>query len=106
LNRAHEEYKLYVEKYSQVRDNFENKLQKAASIFQEHDQAFLKQFKTFLCTFARSLDDAQGAVSQVTGDYRQSLEQVDIQAIMMKFINERGTGTERPRKYQPTRLCI
>jgi phosphoheptose isomerase len=96
LTKAHEEYKLYVEKYGQVRDNFEAKMQKAAEQFQEHDNAFLKQFKIFFCTFARSLDDSQSAVSQVTGDYRQSLGQIDIQAIMTKFIEDRGTGTERP----------
>jgi menaquinone-dependent protoporphyrinogen IX oxidase len=88
---------MYVEKYGTVRDNFENKLHKAASVFQEHDNAFLKQFKSFMCTFARSLDDSQSAVSQVTADYRQSLDQIDVQAIMAKFIEERGTGNQRPR---------
>jgi hypothetical protein len=89
---------MYVEKYGQVRDSFETKMYKACGQFQEHDTAFLNQYKIFLSTFARSLDDSQGAISQVTGDYRQSLERVDIQAIMLKFIEERGTGTERPRK--------
>lgn len=35
----------------------------------------------------------------IVGDYRQSLQQIDVQAIMMKFIEERGTGSERPRNF-------
>lgn len=60
---------MYVEKYGQVRNNFEQKLHKAAGLFQEQDTAFLKQFKTFLCTFSRNLDDGQSAISQVTGNF-------------------------------------
>lgn len=96
---------MYVEKYGQVRENFEVKLEKAAKVFQEHDAAFLSRFKTFLCTFARSLDDSQSAISQVTGDYRQSLERTDVQAIMLKFVEEKGTGTDRPRKLSNV-FCI
>lgn len=99
LVKAHDEYKAYNERYGQVRDTFETKMYKACGLFQEHDTAFLNQYKTFLSTFARSLDDSQSAVSQVTGDYRQSLERIDVQAIMVKFIEERGTGMERPRKF-------
>ncbi|KAI6184307.1 FCH domain only protein 2 [Aphelenchoides bicaudatus] len=96
LTKSHEEYKMYVNKYGQVRDNFVEKMQKSAVVFQENDTNFLNQYKTFLCSFARSLDDSQSAVSQVTGDYSQSLKSIDVQAIMLKFVEERGTGTDRP----------
>jgi hypothetical protein len=38
---------MYVEKYGQVRDSFETKMYKAAGLFQEHDTAFLNQYKVF-----------------------------------------------------------
>ncbi|KAI6172033.1 FCH domain only protein 2 [Aphelenchoides besseyi] len=97
LLKAHEEYRTYVEKYASVRDNFEEKMVKAATAFQTHDAAFLQQFKVFLCTLARHLNESQNAIFQVTGDYQQSLERIDIDQIMLRFTEERGTGTDRPQ---------
>ncbi|KAI6242960.1 FCH domain only protein 2 [Aphelenchoides fujianensis] len=97
LVRAHEEYRTYVEKYAGVRDDFEQKMLKSAAAFQTHDSAFLQQFKQHFAHFARHLNDSQNAISQVSGDYSQSLERVDVQQIMLRFIEERGTGTERPQ---------
>uniref|UniRef100_A0A914YGR4 F-BAR domain-containing protein n=1 Tax=Panagrolaimus superbus TaxID=310955 RepID=A0A914YGR4_9BILA len=94
--KAHEEYKSYVEKYAQVRDNFEEKMLKSSKSFQAHDTAHLQQMKTFFTQFGRSLDDAQGSIAQVTGDYRNSLQQIDIENIMVRFVEEKGTGTDKP----------
>uniref|UniRef100_A0AC34FRL5 F-BAR domain-containing protein n=1 Tax=Panagrolaimus sp. ES5 TaxID=591445 RepID=A0AC34FRL5_9BILA len=94
--KAHEEYKSYVEKYAHVRDNFEEKMLKSTKSFQAHDTAHLQQMKTFFSQFGRSLDDAQGSIAQVTGDYRNSLQQIDIENIMVRFVEEKGTGTDKP----------
>lgn len=67
LVKAYEEYKMYVEKYQQVRNNFEEKMLKACRAFQAHDTAFLQQLKAFFNSYARSLDEAHSAVSQVSG---------------------------------------
>lgn len=96
VGKAYEEYKSYVDKYSVVRDNFEQKMLKASKAFQAHDTAHLQQMKNFFTHLARSMDDAHSAVSQVTTDYRQSIERMDIDDIMVKFVEERGTGRERP----------
>ncbi|KAH7727193.1 protein F56D12.6 [Aphelenchoides avenae] len=85
LNKAHEELKTYVEKYETVRNNFEEKMMKATKSFQAHDQAHLQQMKNFF----------------VTADYRRSMESVDIEDIMVRFVEEKATGTEKP---QPLKL--
>ena len=96
--KAHEEYKSYVEKYATVRDNFEEKLIKAARAFQAHDTAHLQQMKNFFILLAKSMDDAHGAISQVTTDYKNSLQQIDLENIMLRFVEEKGTGNEKPGK--------
>ncbi|CAD5211590.1 unnamed protein product [Bursaphelenchus okinawaensis] len=97
LTKAFDEYKGYVDKYQSVRDNFEEKMLKSTRAFQSFDQAYLNQIKAFLITFARRIDDSQSAISQVTTDYRQSIERIDIENIMLRFVEEKGTGTERPQ---------
>lgn len=97
--KALEEYKNYVEKYGSVRDNFEEKMIKASRAFQAHDAAHLQQMKVFFSQLGRSMDDAHSAISQVTGDYRNSLQQTDIENIMVKFVEEKGTGNDKPGKY-------
>uniref|UniRef100_A0A914DI32 MHD domain-containing protein n=1 Tax=Acrobeloides nanus TaxID=290746 RepID=A0A914DI32_9BILA len=94
--KAFEEYKSYVEKYAVIRENFEQKMLKSTKAFQAHDTAHLQQMKNFFIHLARSMDDAHSAVSQVTTDYRQSIERMDIDDIMMKFVEEKGTGRDRP----------
>uniref|UniRef100_A0A915EGG6 F-BAR domain only protein 2 n=1 Tax=Ditylenchus dipsaci TaxID=166011 RepID=A0A915EGG6_9BILA len=97
LIKAHEEYKTYVEKYNQVRDTFEDKMLKATSAFQAHDHAHLLQIQKFFGHLARSLDDSHSAISQVTTDFRQNLERFNVENVMFRFVEERGTGRERPQ---------
>lgn len=65
LNKSHDEYKGYVDKYGRVRADFEEKMIKATRLFQAHDQAFLVQMKAFMAVFARALDESASATSQV-----------------------------------------
>lgn len=46
LNKAHEEYRQYMDKYGQVRDTFEERIVHAARAFQEHDRLHLLQMKS------------------------------------------------------------
>lgn len=65
LNKSHDEYKGYINKYGRVRADFEEKMIKATRLFQARDQAFLTQMKAFMGVFARALDESASAASQV-----------------------------------------
>jgi hypothetical protein len=43
------------------------------------------------------LEDGHNAYNQVTADFRQNMDIIDIEEIMLRFIEEKGTGTELPR---------
>ncbi|VDD91389.1 unnamed protein product [Enterobius vermicularis] len=103
--KSREEYRNYVEKYGRVRTEFEEKMVKAARAFQAHDHAFLQQMKNFFVSFAISLEDASIASSkdwleelkvEVYSKYREAMDNMDIDSIMKKFIESKGTGRDRP----------
>uniref|UniRef100_A0A915AFU2 FCH domain only protein 2 n=1 Tax=Parascaris univalens TaxID=6257 RepID=A0A915AFU2_PARUN len=96
VTKSRDEYRAYVDKYGRVRDEFEEKMVKAAHAFQAHDQAFLQQMKAFLGSFARVADDTAAASSQVYSQYRESIDRIDIGDIMMTFVETKGTGKDRP----------
>ncbi|VDO24725.1 unnamed protein product [Onchocerca flexuosa] len=96
LNKSHDEYKGYVDKYERVRADFEEKMIKATRLFQAHDQAFLLQMKAFMAIFARALDESASATSQVCAVYRESVDKLDIDEMLIKFIEVKGTGSDRP----------
>ncbi|VDK61231.1 unnamed protein product [Onchocerca ochengi] len=96
LNKSHDEYKGYVDKYERVRADFEEKMIKATRLFQAHDEAFLLQMKAFMAIFARALDESASATSQVCALYRESVDKLDIDGMLIKFIEVKGTGSDRP----------
>ncbi|VBB25652.1 unnamed protein product [Acanthocheilonema viteae] len=96
LNKSYDEYKGYVDKYGRVRADFEEKMIKATRLFQAHDQAFLLQMKAFMAVFARALDESASATSQVCALYRDSVDNLDIDGMLIKFVETKGTGKDRP----------
>uniref|UniRef100_A0A158R608 FCH domain only protein 2 n=1 Tax=Syphacia muris TaxID=451379 RepID=A0A158R608_9BILA len=94
--KSRDEYKSYVEKYERVRAEFEEKMVKATRAFQAHDHAFLQQMKNFFISFALSLEDATTASLKVYAKYRGAVDEIDINNIMLKFIEMKGTGKDRP----------
>uniref|UniRef100_A0A914HXW2 F-BAR domain-containing protein n=1 Tax=Globodera rostochiensis TaxID=31243 RepID=A0A914HXW2_GLORO len=103
LNKAHEEYRLYMEKYSQIRDTFEERISNAARSFQEHDRLHLLQMKKFFAQMAKCFETGHGSHAQVGANLRQNVEQnINVEDLMLRFIDEKGTGTEPPQKLQWT----
>ncbi|TMS35288.1 hypothetical protein L596_002722 [Steinernema carpocapsae] len=98
--KARDEYKQYIEKHAKVRENFEEKMVKAAKAFQAHDEAHLLQVRNFFTHLARSIEDGYSAAAQVAAQYRESMQVVDIEQLMNKFVEERGTGVERPESVE------
>uniref|UniRef100_A0A1I7YQY1 FCH domain only protein 2 n=1 Tax=Steinernema glaseri TaxID=37863 RepID=A0A1I7YQY1_9BILA len=94
--KARDEYKQYVEKHTKVRENFEDKMVKAMKTFQVHDEAHLIQVRNFFTHFTRSIEDGYKAAAQVFAQYREAMQVVNIEELMNKFVEEKGTGSERP----------
>ena len=63
--KSREEYKQYIEKYTKVRDEFEEKMVKSARAFQAQDHAHLNSMKKLIATYAKHVEECQSAASQV-----------------------------------------
>ncbi|CAK5075063.1 unnamed protein product [Meloidogyne enterolobii] len=98
LNKSHIEYRQYMEKYAQIRDIFEDRILKAARMFQEHDRGHILQMKKFFFQLATLLETAQNCDAKTAIEYKQNLELIDVEEIMLRFIEEKGTGTDVPKK--------
>uniref|UniRef100_A0A914VW21 F-BAR domain-containing protein n=1 Tax=Plectus sambesii TaxID=2011161 RepID=A0A914VW21_9BILA len=96
LNKAREEYKQYIEKYSKVRDDFEEKMVKSARAFQAQDHAHVSSMRKLLASFARHIEESHAAAAQVSSQFRETVENLAIDDILLQFAEEKGTGRERP----------
>ncbi|EYB91734.1 hypothetical protein Y032_0202g1762 [Ancylostoma ceylanicum] len=97
MSKSKEEYRAYVDKYETVRVDFEEKMEKACKMFQSHDRSHFAALQQFLLMYATHHQEAIIAAQQVSGQFRESLQQLSVDEIMAKFVRERSTGMERPQ---------
>ncbi|CAD6193989.1 unnamed protein product [Caenorhabditis auriculariae] len=95
-SRAREEYKTYVEKYEMVRHDFEIKLAEACRRFQQYDRSLYATLQQFVLLYAGHFQEMTMASQQVAAQFRESLQQVNVEDCLSRFVNLKGTGTERP----------
>ncbi|VDM58028.1 unnamed protein product [Angiostrongylus costaricensis] len=95
--KSREEYRSYVEKYELVRLNFEEKMERACKMFQSHDRSHFAALQQFLIMYAVHQQEATTAAQQVSGQFRESLQMLNVDEMMARFVHEKGTGSERPQ---------
>ena len=66
FRKAHDDYKSLVDKYCQVRDDFERKMTLAAKHFQEVESAHLKQMREFVETYCQIVDNNNNLLGRVS----------------------------------------
>ena len=62
MNKAHEEYRQYMDKYTQIRDVYEERIIRAALSFQEHDKTHLTQMKSLQDLSAKTTEHLKGSL--------------------------------------------
>ena len=71
FRKAHDDYKSLVDKYCQVRDDFERKMTLAAKHFQEVESAHLKQMREFVETYCQIVDNNNNLLGRVSYFFRE-----------------------------------
>ncbi|XP_076812466.1 F-BAR domain only protein 2-like isoform X1 [Clavelina lepadiformis] len=94
--KAVEEYKHLVEKYENVRSNFEQKMTDTAKRFQEIEVAHLKHMKSVLDAYILSYENANVLIGQVHQEFRRQVGENTIDSLIKQYCESKGTGTERP----------
>ncbi|XP_064626907.1 F-BAR domain only protein 2-like isoform X2 [Lineus longissimus] len=96
FRKASDEYKYYVEKYSNVRNDFEKKMTDSCKHFQELEEAHLQQMKDFVDTYAKAVEQGYQLIGEVHSDFRTSMEEQTVDNLIYQFVEGKTTGKDRP----------
>ncbi|KAK5976006.1 hypothetical protein GCK32_017070, partial [Trichostrongylus colubriformis] len=87
----------------------EEKMERACKMFQAHDRSHFAALQQFLLMYAGHQQEATCAAQQVTGQFRESLQQLSVDEMVARFVRSKGTGVERPQPAvfeEPVDSCI
>ncbi|EGT52696.1 hypothetical protein CAEBREN_03662 [Caenorhabditis brenneri] len=96
VSRARDEYKSYVEKYEVVREDFETKMSESCKKFQTFDRSLYASIQQFILLFANHSTEMSSANFQVAEQFRESIQHLNADEFVRKFIKAKSTGSEKP----------
>ena len=97
LKAALEDYRASLEKYNNIRIEYERKLADSCKNFQYAEETHLKQMRSFVETYSRLMQNINQNKSQAYAEFNSKLsEQFTIDYLVQTFIDNKRTGTERP----------
>uniref|UniRef100_S4RQE4 F-BAR domain-containing protein n=1 Tax=Petromyzon marinus TaxID=7757 RepID=S4RQE4_PETMA len=94
--KAMEAYKVFVDKYANVRSDFEHKMTETAQRFQEIEEAHLQSLHDFIKAFSQAVEDTHTLIGQVHMEFRQQVRDITADNLIEKYSESKGTGKERP----------
>ncbi|CCD64350.1 FCH domain only protein 2 [Caenorhabditis elegans] len=94
--RAREEYKSYVDKYELVREDFETKMSDSCKKFQTFDRSLYASIQQFMLLFANHSTEMSSASHQVAEQFKESIQHLNADEFVRKFVKTKSTGTEKP----------
>ncbi|PIC49625.1 hypothetical protein B9Z55_008171 [Caenorhabditis nigoni] len=94
--RARDEYKSYVEKYEVVREDFETKMSDSCKKFQTFDRSLYASIQQFILLFANHSTEMTAASFQVAEQFRESIQHLNADEFVRKFIKSKSTGSDKP----------
>uniref|UniRef100_A0A8C4WV63 FCH and mu domain containing endocytic adaptor 2 n=1 Tax=Eptatretus burgeri TaxID=7764 RepID=A0A8C4WV63_EPTBU len=94
--KAMEVYKMYTEKYSSVRADFETKMTETAQKFQTIEESHLQTLHAFIGSFSQAMEDTHLQVGKVHTEFRQQVKDVTVENLIWKYVENKGTGKDKP----------
>ncbi|XP_063219184.1 F-BAR domain only protein 2-like isoform X2 [Bacillus rossius redtenbacheri] len=100
LKRGQEEYKILVEKYRNMKVDFENKMEFACKHFQEVEAAHVTHMKNILDTYAQLLLKNHNEIGQVHIDFKKQCSEMTVDRLLEVFVRNKSTGLEKPEQVE------
>ncbi|KAJ1209117.1 hypothetical protein NDU88_004496 [Pleurodeles waltl] len=94
--KATETYKLYVEKYSAAKTEFQDRMTETAQKFQDIEETHLVRVKEIIESFSRSITEIHLQIGQVHEEFINNMANTTVESLIQKFVDTKGTGKERP----------
>ncbi|KAK4308431.1 hypothetical protein Pmani_019869 [Petrolisthes manimaculis] len=96
LRKAHDEYRALVEKYNNIREEFEKRMTTSCVKFQSVEESHLDKMLQFVQTYINVLQSTHEAMGQVHQDLLTQYSGFSIEKLLDKFALSKCTGLEKP----------
>ncbi|XP_050061448.1 F-BAR domain only protein 2 isoform X4 [Aphis gossypii] len=106
FKKAQDDYKVLVEKYSNVKEEFEKKMNIACKLFQEVEQSHLKQMKDFLNVYTELIETNHEEIGKVHVEFKKQCLEMTVDKLLEKFVCAKYTGLEKPETIEFEELCL
>ncbi|XP_025208638.1 F-BAR domain only protein 2 isoform X3 [Melanaphis sacchari] len=106
LKKAQDDYKLLVEKYSVVKEEFEKKMNIACKLFQEVEQSHLKQMKDFLNVYTDLIETNHEEIGKVHVEFKKQCLEMTVDKLLEQFVLTKYTGLEKPENIEFEEVCL
>ncbi|XP_048469907.1 F-BAR domain only protein 2-like [Rhincodon typus] len=94
--KAAESYKASIKKYRTTRSDYQLKMADAAQKFQQVEEIHLRHMKGLIKSYCHSIEDTHVQVGQVHEEFKQNVENIQVQDLIQKYALTKGTGKEKP----------
>ncbi|CAF0947278.1 unnamed protein product, partial [Brachionus calyciflorus] len=91
-----DDYKSSIEKYNNIRLDYERKLIDSCNQFQYAEEMHLKQMRNYIETYSRIISVINSQKSQIMNEFNMKLENYTCEYLLGLFVENKRTGQERP----------
>ncbi|ESO92621.1 hypothetical protein LOTGIDRAFT_233068 [Lottia gigantea] len=91
-----DEYRGLVEKYNNIRVEYEKKMTDSCHHFQEAEEEHVCQMKDFIDTYTKSWENQHVLIGQVHTEFKRTCDDLTVQRLFETFIQNKTTGKEKP----------
>lgn len=95
LKQNYDEYKLNIDKYNAIRNDFERKLQDSCNNFQIAEENHLKQMTVFIENYSKLLISSNQTSQDINQDFYTKIEFLTPENLIQTFIENKKTGFEK-----------
>ncbi|XP_015364694.1 PREDICTED: F-BAR domain only protein 2 isoform X4 [Diuraphis noxia] len=106
LKKAQDDYKVLVDKYSNVKEEFEKKMNAACKLFQEVEQSHLKQMKDFLNVYTELVESNHEEIGKVHVEFKKQCLEMTVDKLLEQFVLTKYTGLEKPENIEFEEICL
>ena len=96
VKQAYDEYKLNVDKYNSLRNDYERKFNDSSTHLQLGEELHLKQIKQLIDSYTKIFINNNHVIKQVFDEFQVKIEPLSSDVLIQIFIDNKRTGSERP----------
>ncbi|XP_061457737.1 F-BAR domain only protein 1 isoform X2 [Rhineura floridana] len=94
--KAVEALRRAVEKYNAACNDFQQKMLDSAVRLQEVEESHLQHMKLLISSYVHSVEDTHVQIGQVHEEFKQNMENIEVETLLRNFAESKGTGRHPP----------